>query len=165
MSANLDLVRSIYADWERGDFSRADWADPEIEWVSADGPDPGRWLGLAGVAQVNRDFLSAWRDWRVSAEQMRELDEERILVLTRRAGKGKVSGLAFGGPAANVLHMRDGRVVRLVFYWERDRALADLGLASGSETAKPWVLRRQVRHEAREGCYRLPALTATGRRE
>jgi ketosteroid isomerase-like protein len=128
MSANLDLVRSIYADWEQGDFSSAEWADPDIQYVSVDGPDPGTWSGVAGMAQINRDFLSAWTDWRVQAEDYRELDDERVLVLTRRGGRGRMSGMHLWEPAANLVHLRDGKVARLVFYWHRERALADLGL-------------------------------------
>jgi ketosteroid isomerase-like protein len=41
MSANLDLVRSTFAAWERGDCSSAERADPEIESVFDEGPGTG----------------------------------------------------------------------------------------------------------------------------
>ena len=131
MSANLDLVRSIYADFERGDFSRADWVDPEIEYVQVGGLAPGSWTGLAGMAQAMRDWLSGWEDFRMEADEFRELDDERVLVFSHYSGRGKTSGLEIGQvrmTATTLLNIRDGKVVRLATYFDRDRALADLGL-------------------------------------
>jgi ketosteroid isomerase-like protein len=131
MSENLDLVRSIYADWERGDFSRSDWVHPEIELVWPDGPSPATWSGLPGVQAGWRDFLGAWDDYRVCAEDYVMADGERVLVLVRFIARGKVSGVEVGesgARGANLFHIRDGLVRRLVLYWDRDRAFADLGL-------------------------------------
>jgi ketosteroid isomerase-like protein len=137
-SANLDLVRSIFAAWERGDYSTAEWAHPEIEYVIAGGPSPGSWTGLAGMAEGFREWLSAWEDFRGEAEEYRELDGERVLVLLRFSGRGKTSGLELGqmrAKGANVIHVRDGKVTRIVAYWDRERALADLGLATEAGSA------------------------------
>src|SRR5207249_875621 len=83
-SANLDLVRSIFAAVERGDVSSAEWAHPEIEYVIADGPSPGTWTGLAGMAEGTRDYLGSWEDFRAEVDAYRQLDDDRVLVLTRR---------------------------------------------------------------------------------
>ena len=130
-SPNLDLVRSILAAWGRGDFSETDWAHPEIEWAFADGPEPGTWKGLSGMAKAHREWLSAWDGLSVAAEEYRELDSERVLVLSRYSGRGKTSGLELGqmgAKGATLFHIREGKVTRFVGYWDRDRALADLGL-------------------------------------
>jgi ketosteroid isomerase-like protein len=132
VSANLDLVRAIYADWERGDFfSRADWADPEIEFVIADGPETGRATGLAAMADAWRSRLSGWQDVQIYADTYRELEDGRVVVLVKHHGRGKLSGVEMVGPqteTAHVFGLRGGRVTRLFVYWDRDRALADLGL-------------------------------------
>ena len=95
-SSNLDLVRSIHAGWDRGDYSSVEWAHPAIEFVIADGPSPGSWTGLAGMAEGTREWLSAWEEFRQEPDEYRELDDERVLVLVRRSGRGKSSGLELG---------------------------------------------------------------------
>jgi ketosteroid isomerase-like protein len=129
MSENLDLVRSIYAAWEGGDYNTAPaWADPEIEFVVVDGPSPGTWTGLAALADAWRDFTRGVEDIGTSADGYRELDEERVLVPTRYSARGKGSGMTVETCGAILLHVRGGRVGRLVRYWACDRAFADLGL-------------------------------------
>src|SRR5436190_18110752 len=96
MSENLDLVRSIYAGWERGDFSGADWAHPEIEYVSADGPEPSTWTGLAEMAENFRAWLGAWEAFRLTADAYREVGAEDVIVFDHLIGQGKTSGVDLG---------------------------------------------------------------------
>jgi ketosteroid isomerase-like protein len=131
MSENLDLVRSLLASWERGDMMSAkwsEWARPDIEFVTVGGPEPSRHTGLADAAPRIEGFLSLWEDYRVEAEEYRELDRERVLVLTRQRGRGKSSGIEMRQQRASLFYVRDGKVARRINYWDRDRALADLGL-------------------------------------
>ena len=128
-SANVQLVRAIYESWRRGDFSSAEWAHPEIEFVLADGPNPGRWTGIPAMGRAWSEAIGAFAGLTVEAEECREVGGGRVLVLTRNGGRGKTSGLELDHMqtrGANVFHVEDGRVTKLVLYFDRDRALADL---------------------------------------
>jgi len=134
MSENLELVHTILAEWERGNFRSVDWAHPQIEYAIVDEPGSQVGWGVAAMTRTWREFLTAWDEYRVEAHEYRELDEERVLVALRAQGRGKASGLDIGATgggrgSANVFHVRGGKVTRLVSYFDRDRALADVGLA------------------------------------
>jgi ketosteroid isomerase-like protein len=129
MSENLDLVRSIYTAVARGDYSSADWASDDIEYVVADGVEPATANGLPGLVHAMREAFSVMEDWRDQPEEFRELDAARVLVLSRFSGRGKTSGLAVDQHVAQVFEVHNGRVTRIVVYFDRRRALSDLGLA------------------------------------
>ena len=136
-SANVDLVRSIVTEWERGEYSSDEWADPKIEFVLADLPDTGTWKGVDGMRKAWRQFLTVWQGHRVEVDEVRELDAERVLSLGRVAGRGRTSGMdvePMQTKGANVFHLRDGKVTRLVVYFDREHAFADLGLAPETDT-------------------------------
>ena len=129
---NVDLVRSIWAAWEQGDLSSVEWAHPAVEYVIGDGPIPGCWTGLAEMAKAGRENADAWDDLRFQVEEYRALDDERVLVLYRYDGRGRMSGLELAqlrSEGVGLFHVRGGKVTRLVQYWDRERGLADLGLA------------------------------------
>jgi ketosteroid isomerase-like protein len=83
------------------------------------------------MAEVWREALNAFEGLRTEADEYRALDEERVLVLVHFSGRGKTSGVEVGDihmKGANVFHVRGGKVTRLVLYWDRERAFADIGL-------------------------------------
>lgn len=86
--------------------------------------------------------MSAWEGWSIAAEEMRELDDGRVLVLNRYRARGKHSGITVDQLGAHVFVLRDGRVAQLIVYPDRGRAFADLGLASATSAAMPPSRRR-----------------------
>jgi ketosteroid isomerase-like protein len=128
---NVDLVRSISAAHERGDYGSAEWAHPDIEYVIVGGPTPGIWKGRAAMASAVREVFSAWEGHRTVVEEVRALDGERVLVLAHASGRGKASGIELDAAqwqVAALYQVRDGRVIRHVAYLDRVDAFADLGL-------------------------------------
>ena len=139
-STNVDLVRSILVAWERGDYSSAAWAHYAIGFVIVGGPTPGSWTGLAGMAEGYSAFLEVWDDVRTKADEYRELDAERVLVLVHTSGRGKTSGVELGQmwtKSAVLFHIRGGAVTRLVVYWDRERAFGGLAGAPEAGSTRP----------------------------
>lgn len=146
--ANLELVRSILASWERGDYSSTEWQHPEIEFVIVDGPSPGNWTGAEGITKGWGDFLSAWDGFHTEVDEYRELDGERVLVLVRFGGRGKTSGLAVDqmrSKSAGVAHFRGGEAKAAAWAPERHTVLD----RCGRRTAKQDTVGERGRNHCR----------------
>src|SRR5262245_25477150 len=116
---NVEIVRRIFGAWERGDFSSAEWADPEIVFHLRAGPDEAVHHGVDAMGQAWGEWLTAWDEFETEAREYIDLGDE-VLVLSEFRGRGKTSGTpieAMSGAA--LVSLRNGKVVRLGTYTER----------------------------------------------
>ena len=127
-SVNLDLVRSLQADWERGDYRSTEWADPEIEFVMEGEyfPDPGTYRGVEAMVRAWSRWLGAWEGFHTSGAELIDLGD-RVVALYSIHGRGRSSGVEVEAPVANVFTFHAGKVVRLDLV-TREQGLKEAGL-------------------------------------
>ena len=100
------------------------------------GLNTGRWTGRAEMAEAWVAMSTAIKDLRAIPEEFRELDDGRVLSSSET---GDVAGAVDRYRRDNEqvrerLHRRGGRVTSLTLYWDREDAVADLGLTEEGRT-------------------------------
>jgi uncharacterized protein len=120
---NSDLLRPIY--------------DPDMEWGWSE-----EFPGLAGVYKDPSDpnrrlraWLSEWDHWRAVADDFVEIGDH-VVVLATYTGRGKASGVEIEQEGAHVFRFRDGRVVRLEIFADRQKALDSARAAEAERSAR-----------------------------
>ena len=125
---NVEIVKEVFrsaqTDWERVSARLA----PEVRLDQSRFPDGGIYHGRAALRAFYRRWFGTWDELRITPERF--LDEgDRVIVLLTLEGRGKGSGTPVTLRAADVWTLRDGKVVELVGYPNRDEALDAVGLA------------------------------------
>lgn len=122
---NADLIRPIYEEWGRGNWRpRFEVYSPDMEWGwSDDFPElAGVWRDQTDPNPRLRTWLSAWEHWRAEPEEFIEIGEH-VVVFALYRGRGKGSGVEVSQEGAHVFELRDGKVVRLEIFSNREKAM------------------------------------------
>ena len=129
--ANVEVVRAMYEHWARGDFP-ASFYDPEVEHsrIGAQTPDmEGEFRGLEELSRAMREYLHPFSDLRIEAEEIIDLGDDRVLVLSRQTAVGKLSGAPINHELGDLFTLRAGKIVRYDSYWDRAEAMKTVGLS------------------------------------
>jgi ketosteroid isomerase-like protein len=123
---HLEIVKAIFREWEQGDFSNVDWADPDISY-DVPGPDPPA-RGIEGMNRSWSGWLQSYKNFRISATSIHQ-EGDTAVVEQAFYGEGRSSGIPVDElVGAIVFNFRDGKVVRIRGYTNLADALADAGI-------------------------------------
>jgi ketosteroid isomerase-like protein len=129
---NVFLARRGYEAFIRGDLSTAlEDVDPNVEWQIYLVPGSGgnRYRGHEGVRQARQDAVAIFEGPRLEIEQFVG-HGERVVAFLRLAERGECGRREVCARLAQLFVLREGKVVRLETYAERE-ALMPLVASKG----------------------------------
>jgi ketosteroid isomerase-like protein len=134
---NVEIVRQVYDAVARRDTeSVLALYDSDVEWDASRGTPLGELTGQSvyrgheGLRRWFREWYEAWEHLEDHCQELIDAGEQVISVSTIRA-IGRVSGLKVEwSERVGVWSVRDGKVVRVVWFPSREEALEAVGLGS-----------------------------------
>jgi ketosteroid isomerase-like protein len=132
---NTELIRRGVEAFNRGGFEAVDgvfWSE-DIVWDATPAGVPG--LGIyRGREEVRKFFEEDWfgafpfDEWELSADKVIDAGGDRVVSLMRQHGRGAASGAEVELEFGQVITLRDGKVVQVDIYLDREKALEAAGL-------------------------------------
>ena len=135
---NVQLLLHGLDAFSRGDLSESlESMHPDVEWHVAfrlpDLPLPKDvYRGREEVEALWRQFRSAWDELTVQVEEIRYVDEERVIARARFRGRGIGSGVEVDRVVFYAFRLRDDLLVYCRTFDDEALARADLSLGDAS---------------------------------
>jgi ketosteroid isomerase-like protein len=116
--------------WNRRelDTGLSECIHPEVDWrpISVEGTC---FAGHDGIRAWAEHLFGDWETFELHPEEIRDIEENRLLALGHWCARARGSGLAFERQHASWLcDFRDGKIVRLETFTDREAALEAAGL-------------------------------------
>ena len=126
----VDVVALLADDDALSEAFGALATDVEVEFVAnAPGVPDARYHGARGLADGWRDWLQPYESYRLAAEEVIDAGED-VLVLARVRARTHRDGVLIEHAPAAVCTVRDGQIVKVRFYLDREQALEAVGLGA-----------------------------------
>lgn len=137
MSAeNVEVVRRLYDAVARRDTEAVlELYDSEIEWDGSRNrwsevlPARATWKGIENLKNLFRTYYEMWESFDDEVEELIDAGDHVVAVVNSR-GRGRESGLEVEWLGnAGLWTVRDGRIVRVVWFPTREEAMKAAGAA------------------------------------
>lgn len=127
---NVEIVRRVFAEFERGNFWVPEFFDPDVRvtWLDATPGGEAESVGIEGMTRTVGEWLSSWDRVTLSAERITGAGDQ-VVVIGSWHGRGKTSAVPTEWRHGQVWTLRDGKVVSLRAYADPVEALEAVGLS------------------------------------